>query len=89
MKLITEQRLRELADELHGIAGRMDDIRSRIWKSYDSSPPNRDLEIAAICCRSAANYMCGIRPPLTPKLKRMQTNEHYDDLVRRRKEGDL
>ena len=75
MKLLTEQRLRELADELHEIAGRMDGIRSGIRKSYDSSGPSLDLEIAAACCGSAANYMRRIRPPETPKLRRMQAEE--------------
>lgn len=75
MKLLTEQRLHELADELCEIARRVDDIRSGIWKSYDSSIPSLDLIGVAIDCRSAANYMYGILPPSTPKLRRMQAKE--------------
>lgn len=75
MKLLTEQRLRKLADELIETAERIKEIRSKVWRSYDSRFASSDLDFAARSCKSAANYMCGIRPPTTPKLRRMQAKE--------------
>ena len=75
MKLLTEQRLRKLADELYDVIDRIDGVYGAIHKSFDSNWPSMDLHTAKICCRSAANYMRGIRPPETPKLRRMQAKE--------------
>lgn len=75
MKLLTEQRLRKLANELYDVIDRIDSVCDAVYKSFDSHCPSRDLDIAKACCRLAANHMCGIRPPETPKLKRMQAKE--------------
>lgn len=75
MKLLTEQRLRKLANELYDVIDRIDGVYSTVYRSFDSHCPSLDLDVAKACCRSAANYMRGIRPPETPKLKRMQARE--------------
>lgn len=75
MKLLTEQRLRKLANELYDVTDRIDGVYSAAYGSFDSHCASRDLYIAMVLCRSAANYMRGIRPPETPKLKRMQAKE--------------
>lgn len=75
MKLLTEQRLRKLADELYDVIDRIDGVYGAVYKSFDSSRPSLDLHVAKACCRSAANYMRGIRPPETPKLRRLQAKE--------------
>ena len=78
MKLLTEQRLRKLADELYDVIDRIDGVYSTVYGSFDSHCPSLDLPVAKVCCRSAANYMCGIRPPETPKLRRMQAKEAHN-----------
>lgn len=78
MKLLTEQRLRKLADELYDVVDRIDDVYGAVYKSFDSYCASLDLRAAKVCCRSAANYMRGIRPPETPKLRRMQAKEARD-----------
>ena len=75
MKLLTEQRLRKLAYELYDVIDRIDGVYGAVYKSFDSHCPSLDLDIAKACCMSAANYMRGICPPETPKLKRMQAKE--------------
>lgn len=75
MKLLTEQRLRRLADELYDVIDRIDGVHSTVYRSFDSHCASQDLYIAKVLCRSAANYMRGIRPPETPKLRRLQAKE--------------
>ena len=75
MKLLTEQKLRKLADELYDVIDRIDGVYGAVYKSFDSHCPSLDLHIAKVCCRSAANYIRGVRPPMTPKLKRMMAKE--------------
>ena len=75
MKLLTEQRLRELADELYDVIGRINGVYGAVYGSFNSRHASLNLHVATMFCRLAADYMREIRPPSTPKLRRMQAKE--------------